>query len=354
MYSKISQRIFSFLMAFLILITSIPMPAFAANTNPGLEVGTVKNVKQSINNKDINMLECKRTLEGELSLNWPQQENFVDVVIIQDFSGSFKSTIDEVGTAVRNITKSLNMGTDIDGKSPKDRVMFVGYKGSEGIANLNSSGVPTFNGGSPYGYPYDAFGSYEVKASNLFTDHVGIGNYISDHYTSRYTAGGTPTVDGMRLAQAEYPKKTPTSVNYNKKTYKVGEQPRTRKTIYLLITDGVANTAKFSNLPDEQKTALKLYPGNNDYRNSPYIPGGKSTGWRQVTGYNYASGGYWYKSSGTISVSTDDPSLSYSNGYYYYGGYYSGTTYYRGTQCMNLESLIGPITGLTEGIQMVI
>lgn len=77
----------------------------------GLFKNVVHNVELEENHEEL----CLRDLTGEIYFDWPKPSTFVDVVFIQDFSGSFKETIDKVGEAVNTIIDSLDMGLDIDG-----------------------------------------------------------------------------------------------------------------------------------------------------------------------------------------------------------------------------------------------
>ena len=338
--SKFSKKLLSLLLVVNTLTSGLPFREFfgppqsetatptvqAATTSQIDKVGTVSNVTQTINNTDTLKEMCQRILEGKLTMEWPQPQKYVDVVVIQDFSGSFVNSIGNVGKAVTTIANSLNMGTDIDGTSPKDRLMFVGYQGSEGMVNLNSSGVPQIDS---YNYGYSSSGgSYKVSATNLYTNKTDVTNYINANYTSSKTAGGTPTIDGLRLAQTAYQTATSSTAGFNNTKYTVNSQERTRETIYLLITDGVANTAKYNNLPLATRSMLNFYGGAS----TPYIPGSTTSKWASKSGYYYSSNGGWYYNYGSLQISDVDPSLAKdANGNYWYGGYWYGSNYYLGT-----------------------
>lgn len=194
---------------------------------------------------------------------------------------------------------SLNMGTDIDGKSPKDRAMIVGYKGSEGYAKVDyqNTNTVTFENHTP---------DYEISNSSLVSTTTGLSSYIQSHYNSTYSSGGTPTLDGMVEAKARYAAATPTTTNYNKASYTVNGAARQRKTVYILITDGAANTAKWANL---SPTAQKMIT-------STALDGSVSS----------APSGYPY----LLSGSTNDyhnGTKYYSESYQYWNGYYYETRY---------------------------
>lgn len=251
-----------------------PDPESAAAMSPAgaqiqavpTDYGPFKNVTNTLTldagHEDL----CKRSMTGEILFDWPEPTTYVDVVFIQDFSGSFDGTIADVGTAVKTMVGSLNMGTDIDGTSPKDRVMIVAYQGTQGRARRSSR--------TNIRYSTDGY-AYNIRNSSLATNAATINNWVNSYYNSATTDGGTPTVDGMVEARARYAAATPSSINYNKSSYKVNGFERQRKTVYILITDGAANTAKWSNLPSMARSELNIStyydPDAYGYQNISYI-----------------------------------------------------------------------------------
>ncbi|WP_425538766.1 SpaA isopeptide-forming pilin-related protein [Microaceticoccus formicicus] len=265
--------------------------------------GSFQNVTHKVSLDEGYDKLCKRNITGEITFDWPEPSTYVDVVFIQDFSGSFEGTIATVGTEIKNMVNSLNFGTDIDG-SPKDRAMIVTYQGSQGGAFISGSGTATYNTGSNYDY------GYKIQDTGLSTNAKEITDWVTTNYTSTKVAGATPTVDGMVEAKKRYEAATPNTANYNKATYKVTNgtttYDRQRKTVYILITDGAANTAKWNNLPTESQNLLNI--------SSAYKPG--ATG-NVIPGTNY--------------VRYDNVDYKYGRYYEIYNGYYYGpyTGYYK-------------------------
>ena len=162
------KRIVSFLLAIIITLGSMPIEVFA-NSNTNLnrrsdslslratptDYGVFKNVSHTLTLDPGSDQLCKRNMTGEITFDWPEPSTYVDVVFIQDFSGSFDATIADVGEAVKTMVGSLNMGTDIDGTSPKDRAMIVTYQGIQGTAIIYNDGYTSYTQSSgAYGvYP---------------------------------------------------------------------------------------------------------------------------------------------------------------------------------------------------------
>ena len=102
-----------------------------------------------------------------------RKSTYVDLVLIQDTSGSFEDTIGNVKEALNDIIDGLNMDTDIDGVSPRDRVMLVRFQGSEGAVQGNSS----FDGNASISNQNDY---YLVESSSLFTDKTAAKGAIAN------------------------------------------------------------------------------------------------------------------------------------------------------------------------------
>lgn len=301
-------RISCLLLAIIFLI-SVPVEAMAAVEMPGaFREETLRGAPKDYENLFKNVVHnvaldpghdqlCKRKLTGEITFDWPEPSTYVDVVFIQDFSGSFKNTIDEVGDAVETMIGSLNMGKDEAGY-PKDRAMIVtfqefsGYRGEVGEDSLEIS--------------YQSSEDYKVeKRTSLLSDKETLTSWVDANFVAGETNGGTPTVDGVALAQRSYEEEIQGGEVYNRASYKVNGKDRKRKTVYILITDGAANVATWNDLSEDGKTAL----GVTDY---------------EVT--HYRKGGYYYDYSDVALLWTDESKRP--DGAYYNVGSYSRTEAY--------------------------
>lgn len=272
-----NRKILSLFLAILILIGVFPMDALASGSggNNSLrqdptpkDYGPLKNVTHTLTLDEGHELLCKRTMTGELKFDWPEPSTYVDVVFVQDFSGSFDPTIAQVGEAVKTIVGSLNMGTDVDGVSPKDRAMIVSYQGHNRWGRINRNGNLYMT--------LREDGGYAIRTSGLATNKSVIDSWVNQNYRASVTDGATPTIDGMQEARNRYAAATPASREFNKASYKVNGQDRNRKTVYILITDGAANTARWDYLSNNAKAVLNLgwgsaTPGGAYYVYDSYV-----------------------------------------------------------------------------------
>ncbi len=174
--------------------------AFAANT--------VEAVQHKVTTKSTGNM-CLREHEGELSFKWPApKQKKVDFVIVQDASGSFEKTMPNVKKALSNIVDQLNPATD--------RIMVTSYQDYKGFKDsyggvLRSSGSAIKT-------------TLQAGLTNNFTSAKnGINKITPD--------SGTPTASGLQFALAEYEKAK-------------GQNDPDRETVFLLVTDGVANVRK--------------------------------------------------------------------------------------------------------------
>ncbi|WP_459129836.1 isopeptide-forming domain-containing fimbrial protein, partial [Guggenheimella bovis] len=254
-----AKRLLSVTLALLMVVSNIPTDglfstttAYAANsTVTSSSVGEVKNVRAQIFDATKAGELCNRLLEGRIDFTWPDSRQFVDLVIIQDMSGSFKNTIVDVGNSIYKIVDSLNMGNDVDGKSPMDRAMLVTYKGSPGTFTVDSSRYTSYTNSSgtwPYKVQVES-----VTGGNLSSNKTNFLSMITNVYQAKNAWGGTPTIDGMREAQRQYQTLTSGTAVYNNTDYTINGAKRTRKTIYLLISDGAANVVTYNNIPESSR-----------------------------------------------------------------------------------------------------
>lgn len=232
------------------------------------DVGPIKDVKQRMRFTGNTAEDCIRGLTGEIDFTIPDIPTYIDLVVIQDVSGSFKYDIANVKQTLREIVDSMDMGTEGEKNYPKNRFMLVHFGGQERMIQSDYEVTSDFvdNKFSP--------GEYKVESSSLCIDKSKATKAIN----RLEVAGGTPTIDGLAEAKKAYLDAVKVDEPYNSVEYTVDENPtekRRRKTIYLLITDGVANTAKPENLLDTSFFG-KFYPPISELRYS-----NKSYNWRR-------------------------------------------------------------------------
>ena len=233
---------------FIILFLSVPLALMgqilgSAAANEGgstIEVG---------GNTKITQNGCSRKIEKTEKISWRLPRKPVDLVILQDASGSFKNTIPNVQNALKTLTTFVKE-EEYDENNPRlvktdnpdtsDRVMMATFQGADGYNyyyNNDFTGRKDVYGS--WGPDYD----YKYKASNLSSDQNDIHQFINNIKV----AGGTPTVPAIDDVIAQY--------NERK-----GNMAKGRKTIFLLITDGVANGKR----DPDGKVRLEY----SDYRNN--------------------------------------------------------------------------------------
>ena len=216
-------------MLFAILFMSLP-----ANLTSALvtHARAEENIVTTQGNKNTKITQngCSRKIEKTEEIHWRLPRKPIDLVILQDASGSFAGTIPSVKKALKKLTTFVSEA-DYDENNPRlvktddpdttDRVMVASFQGADGYNWYNTqdfTGKPTVYPG--WGAKYD----YKYKSSNLTSDESTIHSFIDNISV----AGGTPTVPAIEDAIAQY--------NANK-----GSMANERKTVFLVITDGVAN-----------------------------------------------------------------------------------------------------------------
>ncbi|PES17046.1 isopeptide-forming domain-containing fimbrial protein [Bacillus cereus] len=210
----------------LLLVFQVISPGIIA-----VAANTVEAVQHKVTTKSTGNM-CLREHEGELSFKWPApKQKKVDFVIVQDASGSFKGTMPNVKKALSNIVDELNPATDrIMVTSYQD---YKGYKASDGrVLESRGNGIKT---------------TLQAGLTNNFTSAKnGINKITPD--------SGTPTASGLQFALAEYEKAK-------------GQNDPDRETVFLLVTDGVANIRKDGYI---YKLTNQLTDQGTGYRSNEY------------------------------------------------------------------------------------
>ena len=231
---------------FTILFLSVPLGLASLRFGRGAADET--EVIRVGDNTEIIQNGCYRKIKKSDQTKWTVPRKPVDLVILQDASGSFKNTIPNVQNALRTLTTFVSE-ENYDENNPRlvktdnpdtsDRVMMATFQGADGYNyyyNNDFTGRKDVVGG--WGADYD----YKYKSSNLSSDQNDIHQFIDNIKV----AGGTPTVPAIDDVIAQY--------NQIK-----GNMANGRKTIFLLITDGVANGKR----DPDGKVRLEY----SDYRN---------------------------------------------------------------------------------------
>ncbi|NQN40812.1 isopeptide-forming domain-containing fimbrial protein [Streptococcus suis] len=190
---------------------------------------------------------CAIKIETTEKVSWTLPRQPIDLVILQDTSGSFKDTIHHVQDALKELTKPVKL-EEYNENDPRlvftgdpattDRVMINTFQGLDGGYTYD---IPSGGYYDPYGYWVPSTDSnftsywstnwqtnpdlvYKYNSSALLTNKDAIDSAIDAFKTD----GGTPTVPAIEDTIAKY--------NEIK-----GTMSNNRKTVFLLVTDGVAN-----------------------------------------------------------------------------------------------------------------
>ncbi|NSW11629.1 isopeptide-forming domain-containing fimbrial protein [Enterococcus faecalis] len=170
------------------------------------KAGDTEGMTNTVKVQDESLADCKRIIEGEAAFPVVEGETLpVDLVVVEDASGSFSDNFPMVRSAIDEVVQGL---TD------KDRVMLASYRG--GRQYMFPDGTTRVNDGDK---------ELNVRVNTPLTFDKG--QFVSNFGSVR-TYGGTPTAKGMKLALDEY------NATHGDLT--------NRKTYFLLVTDGVANT----------------------------------------------------------------------------------------------------------------
>ncbi|MGV3110564.1 isopeptide-forming domain-containing fimbrial protein, partial [Streptococcus pluranimalium] len=209
---------------------------------------------------------CAIKIETTEKVAWKLPRQPIDLVILQDTSGSFENTIGKVQTALKELTKPVAL-KDYNENKPRlvftgdedttDRVMINTYQGIDGYNYYSDHDFKNYRG---YAAQFKAGAEYKYNSSALMSDETTI-NQVIDRFK---VAGGTPTVPAI----------DDTIDAYNKIK---GDMKNNRKTVFLLITDGIANGYRSGNQvlmdrSDSRGIALRAEFVRLGLRNNEYTP----------------------------------------------------------------------------------
>ena len=175
---------------------------------------------------------CYRKIEKTDATNWKVPRKPIDLVILQDASGSFRETIPSVKRALKRLTTYVSPEqydendphlVKTDDPQTTDRVFVASYQGLDQVRYFENNDFS----GNPANVYTDANSTgknYTYRNSGLTSDQNKVHNFIDNIAVD----GGTPTVPAIQDTLNQY--------NSAK-----GNMENGRKTVFLLVTDGVAN-----------------------------------------------------------------------------------------------------------------
>ncbi|WP_303972436.1 isopeptide-forming domain-containing fimbrial protein [Streptococcus merionis] len=207
---------------------------------------------------------CKRVIEKTEKVEWKLPRQPIDLVILQDASGSFSNTIGSVKKALVDLTTPTT-SEKYDEKNPRlvftndakttDRVFVSSYQGVNNVKYYSSNRTRDFaKEEARQSYSWQG---YKYANSGLLTNQSQVHSFIN----KISVGGGTPTVPAIDDVLKDY----------ETAKLKGGGMANNRKTVFLLVTDGVANAYRDSSdkkvYIDVSNKRLRSYgyPVNNFY-----------------------------------------------------------------------------------------
>lgn len=163
---------------------------------------------------------CIREVDGtiDFTLPVPEEKQPVDIVVVQDASGSYGGNANQARQSLRDIVDMLDLS--------QDRMMVTSYRGYNGWNSYNN--LDDFHNGTVR----STKGINWNEQSLSLTNHTGLSNNsmtLKSGINEIAFDGATPTASGLQYAQEQYEAAT------------AGQDLSNRKTVFILITDGVAN-----------------------------------------------------------------------------------------------------------------
>lgn len=182
---------------------------------------------------------CAITMTTTEKVEWLMPRTPIDFVVLQDRSGSFVDTINTIQGMVKEITTPVAW-SDYDPADPHlvftgqpettDRVMIATYQGIDRIDYFSDAGYTR-----PQSNTTTTGKAYAFESTGLLSSKATINTELANRLTSSKAIGGTPTVPAIDDLIARYNSIKNTGLG----TTSFAQQGR--KTVFLLITDGVAN-----------------------------------------------------------------------------------------------------------------
>ncbi|WP_105243602.1 isopeptide-forming domain-containing fimbrial protein [Streptococcus suis] len=216
---------------------------------------------------------CAIKIETTEKVSWQLPRQPIDLVIIQDASGSFEQTMPNIKEALKRVTETTTEAA-YDEKNPKlvftnnpdttDRVMVTSYAGLD-VARQYDDAIR-----DDYGNIYGTDSDFKVLAREVpqtkdlyrFDTNGRLLNSteaINAEVNKIITGGGTPTVPAIEDAIKNY------------EAVK-GKMTNGRKTVFLLVTDGIANGYREGNTVYIDRSMYRSYKLMNDWNTGSRMP----------------------------------------------------------------------------------
>ena len=268
------RKLFKVFLAFTVIFTLFtPQLKVAQHMARAANNDLISNIQSLGENITVSQKGCDIVVKKNEKTQWAVPRKPIDLVILQDASGSFDNTIGKVKDSLKTLTTPVGE-TEYDPDNPRlvftdnpattDRVMVASFQDLDGYRLYDKYQQPSSSAKNNYDperktwyqkyengvyYWWDAKANayvpkfesdtkftgsytegtwpkskYTLKTSDLTNNKDSIQSFINDIKTR----GGTPTVPAIEDVIAKY--------NQVK-----GNMENDRKTVFLLITDGVAN-----------------------------------------------------------------------------------------------------------------
>ena len=268
------RKLFKVFLAFTVIFTLFtPQLKVAQHMARAANNDLISNIQSLGENITVSQKGCDIVVKKNEKTQWAVPRKPIDLVILQDASGSFDNTIGKVKDSLKTLTTPVGE-TEYDPDNPRlvftdnpattDRVMVASFQDLDGYRLYDKYQQPSSSANNNYDperktwyqkyengvyYWWDAKANayvpkfesdtkftgsytegtwpkskYTLKTSDLTNNKDSIQSFINDIKTR----GGTPTVPAIEDVIAKY--------NQVK-----GNMENDRKTVFLLITDGVAN-----------------------------------------------------------------------------------------------------------------
>ena len=244
------QRVKKLGLLFMVLILILNMFNGVSKNNNIAHATDIVDINQVGEGTQIHQEGCDLVIKKTQETEWSVPRKPIDLVILQDTSGSFKNTIGGVKAALKTLTTPVKQ-TEYDPDNPRlvftdtpetsDRVMVGSFQGLDGSITYDKwyseydynervwkQGYRSDTNFKKYESYYAYNPGYKVESTDLIKDSNGIHKFIDNMETE----GGTPTVPALEEVLAKYKSAVQNSPEKMKNE---------RKTVFLLITDGVAN-----------------------------------------------------------------------------------------------------------------
>ncbi|MBC1357939.1 immunoglobulin-like domain-containing protein [Listeria booriae] len=254
-----------------------------ASLLPNQYIAKAETTDHKISNSVISADGTSVTHTIEMALHKEKREKKLDLVIIQDLSGSFRGSYPQVNTRVQEALDLLNPYLD--------RTQFVGYTGIKASdANIPLATDPRaqlekYNEGQ-------ISEGYNIILSNELTDDVSKTKQIMNDVTTKNLFGNsTPTAYGIKKAM---------------ELYQAAAGPKTanRETLFLVVTDGFPN-GDINGTPLTPSTSMVQLMGSTT---------GIVAALNQVNNAGYqTSFGLWQDAAGIISEWGEATYRNYNN-----------------------------------------